>query len=304
MVSVIIPTYKRSLRLPIAIDSVINQTYKSIEIIVVDDNNNDEFRIATKKILEPYLSNKLITYIAHTKNRGGCAARNTGAYAAKGDFIAFLDDDDFYEPIKIQEQVNFLNNNKTLDACICSMFRIDENKNEIVSRENEARGISLKEAILDGNLFTSMLLIKKNVFEKLKGFSEIPRFQDKFFHYKFLENGFKIGVLNKQLLTLVEHNDFRISLSTSNKIIYALEVLHHFEVQHKQLFSKKEWKFILHRFYFKKAYTLSQGTVIQKVKGFVNILKSLKYYTGDFNIVKLTLKTFIPNFIFKIKNKH
>ncbi len=303
LVSVIIPTYKRSLRLPIAIDSVLKQTYKSIEIIVVDDNNDDEFRKDTKHMLQSYIDKQLIRYVAHKFNQGGCAARNTGVFQANGKVIAFLDDDDFYEPNKIEEQLNFLNQNESLDACMCSMFRIDEHSKQIISRENKARGVTLSEAILDGNLFTSMLLIKKDVFIKLNGFSEIPRFQDKYFHYKFLEQGYKIDVLDKQLLTLVEHNDFRISLSASNKITEALNELHFFERKHKSLFSKKEWNYILHRWYYKKAYTLCQGNLWQKIEGFLNILKSLKYYTGDFNVTKIAIKTLMPNFILNYKNK-
>ena len=303
LVSVIIPTYKRSLRLPIAIDSVLEQTHKSIEIIVVDDNNDDEFRKDTKRMLQSYIDKQLIRYIEHEFNKGGCAARNTGVFRANGKVIAFLDDDDFYEPNKIEEQLNFLKGHTSLDACMCSMFRIDEDHEQIISRENKARGIDLKETILDGNLFTSMLLIKKEVFIKLKGFSEIPRFQDKYFHYKFLEQGYKIGILDKQLLTLVEHNDFRISLSANNKIIEALHTLHSFEIKHKQLFTNKEWKYLLHRFYYRKAYTLCEGNISQKINGFFNILKSFKYYTGDFNVTKIAIKTLIPNFILNYKNK-
>ncbi|WP_166966452.1 glycosyltransferase family 2 protein [Yeosuana marina] len=303
LVSIIIPTYKRSNRLPIAINSVLNQTYPNIEIIVVDDNGDNQYSAETKKTLQPYLDNNQIIYIAHKTNQGGCEARNTGAFAAKGNFIAFLDDDDFYEPTKIEEQVNFINNHKDLDACICSMYRIDENNEQIKSRENIARGVTLQEAILDGNLFTSMLLIKKEVFIKLDGFSEIPRFQDKYFHYKFLENNYKIGVLNKQLLTLVEHSDIRISLAAHDKIIKALDTLHKVELQHKKRFSHKEWRFIMHRLFYNKAYTVSQGSFKNKMVGLGYIIKSLPYYTGNYNCFKLALKTLTPNFILKLNRK-
>ena len=302
LVSVIIPTYKRSTRLPIAIDSVLRQTYKFIEIIVVDDNGDNNFREETKKVLKPYLDNKEIKYICHDSNLGGCAARNTGVFAAKGDYIAFLDDDDFYEPKKIELQVDYLNKNKHLDACMCSMFRIDENKKQIISRENKARGTNLKEAVLDGNLFTSMLLIKQSVFNNLNGFTEIPRFQDKYFHYKFLEQNNKIGVLDVQLLTLVEHNDFRISLTASEKIVSALTTLRAFEIKHKTIFNKKELKFLNHRFYFNKAYVLCRGSFNQKMHALINIFKSTIYYTGDFNVKKITLKAITPNFILNAKN--
>jgi len=303
IVSVIIPTYKRSLRLPIAIESVLNQTYRPVEIIVVDDNGDNEYRIETKSVLEKYISQNKITYIEHKTNKGGCAARNTGASSAKGEYIAFLDDDDFYEPTKIEEQINFLKNNKNLDACMCSMYRIYENNQQIESRENIARGETLKEAILDGNVFTSMLLIKKEVFFKIGGFSEIPRFQDKYFHYKFLENGYRIGILNKQLLTLVEHSEERISLVASNKVIISLNKLHEFEIKYKTLFDNKEWKFIMNRFYYEKAYDQVKGDFKQKINAIINIFKSLPYFTGQFNYLILFIKVLTPNFILKKRYK-
>ena len=302
MVSVVIPTYKRSTRLATAINSLLNQTYAFVEIIVVDDNDDETYRKDSYNVLKPYIEEHKIVYISQNKNMGGCKTRNTGAFIAKGEFLTFLDDDDFYEPKKIELQVDYLNKNKHLDACMCSMFRIDENKKQIISRENKARGTNLKEAVLDGNLFTSMLLIKQSVFNNLNGFTEIPRFQDKYFHYKFLEQNNKIGVLDVQLLTLVEHNDFRISLTASEKIVSALTTLRAFEIKHKTIFNKKELKFLNHRFYFNKAYVLCRGSFNQKMHALINIFKSTIYYTGDFNVKKITLKAITPNFILNAKN--
>ena len=186
MVSVVIPTYKRSTRLATAINSLLNQTYAFVEIIVVDDNDDETYRKDSYNVLKPYIEEHKIVYISQNKNMGGCKTRNTGAFIAKGEFLTFLDDDDFYEPTKIEKQVRFLENNPHLDACACSMFRVDENGKFIVSDENYPRGKNLKDAILKGNLFTGMLMIKTNVFKELNGFSEIPRFQDKFFHLKLL----------------------------------------------------------------------------------------------------------------------
>ena len=78
-VSVIIPTYKRSKYLIRAINSILNQTYKNVEIIVVDDNGkNTPDQIETEKELQKYINNKHIIYSVHEKNKNGAAARNTG----------------------------------------------------------------------------------------------------------------------------------------------------------------------------------------------------------------------------------
>ena len=74
LISVIIPTYNRAYCITRSIESVLNQTYKHFEILIVDDNSTD----GTREILEPYLSDPRITYIRHAKNQGGLAARITG----------------------------------------------------------------------------------------------------------------------------------------------------------------------------------------------------------------------------------
>lgn len=106
LVSVIIPTYARSQYICRAIDSVLNQTYKNIEVIVVDDNGeNTENQLATFQTLKSYIDKEQITYITHKTNRNGSAARNTGIFNAKGEYICLLDDDDEFFPEKVEKQV-------------------------------------------------------------------------------------------------------------------------------------------------------------------------------------------------------
>lgn len=97
-VSVIIPTYNRANYVTEAVESVLTQTYKDFEIIVIDDGSTDN----TKDVLLPYMDK--IKYI--WKPNAGCAsARNVGIQASKGEFIAFLDSDDLFERKKLELQV-------------------------------------------------------------------------------------------------------------------------------------------------------------------------------------------------------
>lgn len=108
LVSVIIPTYKRSTMLTRAIKSVVNQTYQHIEILVVDDNEpGDEFSVAAKALIEElgYPQVRLVTQLKHIN---GAVARNAGIREAKGEYICFLDDDDLYLPQKIERQIEIL----------------------------------------------------------------------------------------------------------------------------------------------------------------------------------------------------
>lgn len=109
LVSVIIPTYKRPLFLSRAINSVLSQSYSNVEILVVDDNNNgDEYRKETENVMKVFENNPKVIYLKHEVNSNGSAARNTGIGRAKGDYIVFLDDDDFFFPERIEKSLNFL----------------------------------------------------------------------------------------------------------------------------------------------------------------------------------------------------
>ncbi len=103
-VSIVIPTFGRTDYLSQAIDSVYQQTYTNLELIIVDDNNPDsEFRLATEKVVaRKRAEGRELIYLQHDKNRNGSTARNTGIKHASGEFIGFLDADDMYLPSRIE----------------------------------------------------------------------------------------------------------------------------------------------------------------------------------------------------------
>lgn len=110
LVSVIIPTYNRSALVTRAVDSALAQTYRAIEIIVIDDGSID----GTAEMLANYASR--IRMIRQT-NKGRSSARNRGLHAARGQYIAFLDSDDFWARDKISRQVAALTRHGDADVC-------------------------------------------------------------------------------------------------------------------------------------------------------------------------------------------
>lgn len=299
-VSVIIPTYKRTDYLIRAINSVLNQPYKNLEIIVVDDNGIGIQQENTIDLLKQFPTVKLITY---NKNKGACYARNKGVENATGEIIMFLDDDDYYLDNKIAKQVKILENNK-IDACLCAMKRIDDYNNEIISKNNYPKGTDLKSYILNGNCFTTMIAIKRSVFKKIGGFSEIPRFQDKFFMYKFYKNNLTAILLNEQLFVLSEHEGDRISLGNITKISSALNILLSFEKQHFHLLNKKEQQLVKNR-YNKLMAEIRTGSPINiRLKGILYLFKSnLFSIKNKFSKQKLFIRLLISdNYFNKIKN--
>lgn len=120
-VSVIIPTYKRPENLIRAINSVLLQSYKNIEIIVIDDNNEgDEYRLETEELMKQFEYDNRVIYLKHKINKNGAAARNKGIKYVKSKYVAFLDDDDEFKIEKIRKQVEKLKSCRgKFHACYC-----------------------------------------------------------------------------------------------------------------------------------------------------------------------------------------
>jgi glycosyltransferase involved in cell wall biosynthesis len=116
LISVVIPTYNRALLVRRAVESVLNQSFRDLELIVVDDGSNDNTALA----LEPYMDK--MVFIRHERNQGVSVARNTGIKAAGGEMIAFLDSDDFWFREKLEVQELFFKANP--HALICQAQEI------------------------------------------------------------------------------------------------------------------------------------------------------------------------------------
>ena len=175
LVSVIIPTFKRPDTLTRAVDSVLSQTYKNVEVIVVDDNNpGSEGRKLTEDVMKVYEGNERVIYIKHPQNKNGSAARNTGAKASKGKYIAFLDDDDEFLPLKIESQVERLEN-LPVDWGLCYSKHYSRKPGGEPIEAPECREGRLYLNALQRTLgfaAGSNLLIRKEAFNDVGGFDE------------------------------------------------------------------------------------------------------------------------------------
>ena len=107
-VSTVIPCYNGEAYIADAVRSVLNQTYRDLEVIVVDDRSSDGSKDIVRSIGDPR-----VRLVEHDVNRGIAAARNTGIRHAQGEYIAFLDQDDFWHPEKLRKQVAVLDGDTT-----------------------------------------------------------------------------------------------------------------------------------------------------------------------------------------------
>lgn len=125
LVSVVIATYNMGQYLPEAVDSVLAQTWKNLELIVVDDGSEDD----TEKRMEAYSKNSRVRYIK-TKNQGQPKAKNRGLEEAQGQFIAFCDADDFWAPNKLNYQLPYFSD-PNVGVVYSEVSYIDESGNLI-----------------------------------------------------------------------------------------------------------------------------------------------------------------------------
>lgn len=208
LVSVIITTYKGNNNLLRAINSVFAQTYKNIEIIVVDDNDpNSDSRKWTEINLEKYLYDKRFKYIKHEKNKNGSAARNTGIKNSRGYFISFLDDDDIFLPDKIEKCVEYLELHKEKHGVYTSIIFMKGKSYYYVKKAYLSNNYQ-RDLLLDNNLLGtgSNIFVKKECLKKLKGFDEeFLRFQDVEFMVRFLDY-YNLGYI-EEILTIKDSGD-------------------------------------------------------------------------------------------------
>lgn len=200
LVTVIIPTYKERGGLEIAINSVLNQTYNNIEIIVVDDNGRDTAgQLRTKMKMDQYLRSNNIRYLVHEHNKNGAAARNTGIRAATGKYIAFLDDDDHFKSGKIKAQTEYLDSHTEFDCVYC---RASSNGKDIATVPYQG-DCSLPLLLGKTSMYTPSLLFRRDALIAIGGFDEsFRRHQDYELLLKFFSHGHKIGYLPQSLLVL------------------------------------------------------------------------------------------------------
>jgi glycosyltransferase involved in cell wall biosynthesis len=120
LISVIVPAYNSEQYLKAALDSILDQKYPNLEILLVDDGSTDQ----TRWMVETHPADCIYIY---QQNQGPAGARNGGISRATGSYITFLDSDDVYLPGKLLSQFHYLEQNPEIDMVLCAVQRTDEN---------------------------------------------------------------------------------------------------------------------------------------------------------------------------------
>ena len=202
-VSIVIPVYNGSNYLEEAIESALQQTYKNLEIIVVNDGSNDNGK--TEAIAKSY-GDKIRYFFK--ENGGVSTALNLGVKKMTGEYFSWLSHDDVYYPNKIEKQIDFLKDNKNKNLIVYSNFDvIDENSDFI--REVKIKYVAPEKfrysLITTGSIHGCSLLIPKKAFEKVGLFNKQYRtIQDKDMWFR-ISKFFKFELMSEKLIKSREH---------------------------------------------------------------------------------------------------
>lgn len=298
-ISVVIPTHKRPKLLQRAIKSVLAQTLLPFEIIIVDDAGSPE----SEEVLKGFNS-KLLRYVHNADGQGASSSRNLGAKLSRGDFVAFLDDDDEWVSVKLEKQRDLIKKS-SLDACFSQIQIIYEDTDLSYPTAScmpaDPLTLILRKNFIGG---TISAVIKREVFENLQGFDLEYKAREEYdLWIKIVLNGFKIGIVEEPLAVAYRslNRRQRISANINNYVLavdrlnekYKNEVNSHFSKKEKNSRTKMQYEFLAAQ---AVSIGLRQEAVIYYAKS-LGVKPSVKACIG------LLISAISPKLLIKIRSK-
>lgn len=229
LVTVYIATHNRAALLLRALESVLNQTYPNIEIIVADDGSSDE----TAELIQPYVESKKVIYLRNETPKGACATRNLAIMEAKGEYITGLDDDDEFTKTRIRLLLDTFIINRY--SCLATSYA-EKTPSGVINRQLDT-GIVTLDKLLHANVLGNQVFTKTAYLKEIGGFDEeMPAFQDYDTWVRLLArfgSGYKLRDL--EYIWYTDHQSGRISESPQRRV----RALTLFIQKHEHLMSPK-----------------------------------------------------------------
>ncbi len=227
LVSVIIPFYSNLLWLEQALESVYNQTYENVEVIVVNDGSNEDIGDIHKK----YEQLKLF----YQENSGPAVARNVGIKMAKGEYLAFLDSDDLWINTKLELQIEYMIQNNLLWSHT-NYFKFYNNTDVIKEVNTKFDGNILPLCFIWNPIATPTIVINRLVFYdyKISGFDETTKIGEDSYLWQEIAKHSKLGHLNN-CLTKVRIRGENAAYDSYKQLLYRSSTIERIRA-HKNLF--------------------------------------------------------------------
>lgn len=241
-ISVIVPVYNKEKYLKKCLDSIVNQTYQNLEVIIVNDGSKDD----SKAVCENYLSDTRVQLI-NTENRGAPSARNTGLDLATGDYISFVDADDYIvkDFYKIMYQM-IEDNQADMAQCRCKRISMEEELES--SPKYDVKVLSNIDLLFDlygktvddwiNTVIISNKLFSRKLFQNGIRWIVGRIIDDEFFTYKLIYNSKRIAVTDSFMYAYVQSENSIMRTNFKEKRVYdsidAYEEVYRFFLEKKQ----------------------------------------------------------------------
>ncbi len=289
LVSIIVPAYNAEKTITKCLDSLVNQTLKELEILVINDNSKDNTESIVQKYVKKYKNIKLFT---NSKNLGPSGARNKGLENAQGKYIGFVDSDDYVDKTMYQKMSEAMT--EDIDLVACGRYNISSNEIKPIINQNETN--NPKEFSKTSNYITEKLF-KKVVIEKhnLRLPEKYSYAEDFAFliRYKYYAN--KMIILKEPLYYYLADSEGSITNSHNEKILDIISVLNKMISFFKKegVFEKYNYEIleVCAGYYVRriKEFKYYDNTKLQKkyVKEFLSFFKkNFKHYKKQVNLFK------------------
>lgn len=285
MLSVIVAAYNVEKYIEKCINSLVNQTYKNLEILVVNDGSTDN----TKEIMEKYEKEYKNLKLLNKENGGLSSARNYGINHSKGEYITFVDGDDYIDEKMYDEMLNIMIREDS-DMCVCNFRKIYSNKikipklNYTLFKGELVHNFLLRHdeifAISCNKIYKKEIIINNNIFFINKAF-----FDDLGFNSKYILYTRKVSIVNKAFYNYIQREGSITKSKVYNPYIdkAILDLNNNLKLFYKN-----------HNFYEK--YKLSLEGIYIRMKIYkINYMLKFNYYSReDINEIKFIFTLYLP----------
>lgn len=290
-VSAIITTHNRRELVKCAIDSVLAQTYKNIECIVVDDASTD----GTKEYLNNYILESKIKYlyINQRESKGGNHARNIGIQIANGKYVAFLDDDDEWLPHKIERQMKIVAENFDINFVYCGKiwetdFDVNSRFEDLILDSKYKSGDLSREVLIHIISTTSTILVLRQLLLDVGGFDENLNYWQEYELSIRLLQCTKVGIVRENLVLYRVVNSDKKRLS--NNLAGWEKAVEYIYEKHKVLYAKLTRQQLAEREFY---YCIDGINRARKVKNWIVFLKFLVKILFSPRVLKIAILKYI-----------
>ncbi|HBC34102.1 MAG TPA: glycosyl transferase [Marinobacter adhaerens] len=269
LVSIITPTYNRADFIGQAVNSVLAQTYTNFELLIIDDGSTDHSR----DMLQPFLTDSRLRYF-HQENQGQSVARNLALSEAKGDFVCFLDSDNYWPAEKLEHQIELFRRHPDYDVIYADIIVIDE-KGQEITRKNMRRysGHIARYMIRDNCVSMNTAMARRRCFDELGVMSGKRRVADDYDLWLRFSARFRFLYV-PEFFAYYRVMDDQISSDKTRRFDSNWQIINDFRRKFPDAMSEQEFDSGFAAFHSRKArYLASQGS---RREALVEMLKTLR----------------------------